>query len=213
MNPYRHADKALKTLKGEMEAEFQNFSTTVGFDELNFLDLKKSVEGLYNRIDKAVRREFRKVARQVYRDAEDEVTLPHGKFETGLFLVALLKRFDPVTQYVYLNEWTRKRDRLVESLMASGGNQQMREALQRALNLMSDQVRQYADNLTKRDTMLLWQLGLRKSGGLRSMTKRPAEPAGNGTGRCTVSTKSRKSTVIADATLWRFDDFRRAMPV
>ena len=52
MNPYRHADKALKTLKGEMEAEFQNFSTTVGFDELNFLDLKKSVEGLYNRIDK-----------------------------------------------------------------------------------------------------------------------------------------------------------------
>ena len=148
MNPYRHADKALKTLKGEMEAEFQNFSTTVGFDELNFLDLKKSVEGLYNRIDKAVRREFRKVARQVYRDAEDEVMLPHGKFETGLFLVALLKRFDPVTQYVYLNEWTRKRDRLVESLMASGGNQQMREALQRALNLMSDQVRQEADNLT-----------------------------------------------------------------
>ena len=148
MNPYRHADKALKTLKGEMEAEFQNFSTTVGFDELNFLDLKKSVEGLYNRIDKAVRREFRKVARQVYRDAEDEVMVPHGKFETGLFLVALLKRFDPVTQYVYLNEWTRKRDRLVESLMASGGNQQMREALQRALNLMSDQVRQEADNLT-----------------------------------------------------------------
>lgn len=148
MNPYRHADKALKTLKGEMEAEFQNFSTTAGFDELNFLDLKKSVEGLYNRIDKAVRREFRKVARQVYRDAEDEVMLPHGKFETGLFLVALLKRFDPVTQYVYLNEWTRKRDRLVESLMASGGNQQMREALQRALNLMSDQVRQEADNLT-----------------------------------------------------------------
>lgn len=148
MNPYRHADKALKTLKGEMEAEFQNFSTTVGFDELNFLDLKKSVEGLYNRIDKAVRREFRKVARQVYRDAEDEVMVPHGKFETGLFLVAILKRFDPVTQYVYLNEWTRKRDRLVESLMASGGNQQMREALQRALNLMSDQVRQEADNLT-----------------------------------------------------------------
>lgn len=148
MTPYRHADQALKTLKGEMEGSFQNFSMTVGFDELNYIDLKESVTGLYNRIDKAVRREFRRVARMVYRDAEDEIGIPHREFATGAMLIALLKDFNPVTKYVYLNEWTRKRDRLVESLMASNGNQEMREALQRALNLMSDQVRQYADNIT-----------------------------------------------------------------
>ena len=148
MNPYRHADKALKTLKADMEGSFQNFSMTVGFDELNYTDLRKSVNGLYTQIDTMVRRELRKVARQVYRDAEDEIGIPHREFATGLFLIGILKDYNKVTKYVYLNEWTRKRDRLVESLMASDGNQEMRQALQRALNLMSDQVRQYADNVT-----------------------------------------------------------------
>lgn len=147
--PYGHADKALKRLKGVMESEFQNFSTSFGFDELNYPDIQKRVSDLYNRIDTEVRSELQDEAEQVWEDTENEIGVAHEEFASAAFLIALLKGFNRVSKYVYTREWTRKRDRLVESLMASGGgNQEIRQALQRALNLMIRQVRQYADNVT-----------------------------------------------------------------
>lgn len=146
--PYNHADKALKTLSNSMSREFQNFSTSLGFDELNYPEVQKQVSALYTRIDSAVRREYRRMVKKVYEEAENEVGVPHTEFASGAFVAALLKAFDPITKYVFTHEWIRKRDRLTESLMASNGNQEVREALQRALNLMTGMVRQYADNLT-----------------------------------------------------------------
>ena len=146
--PYNHADKALKKLNDSIEREFQNFSMTVGFDELNYPEVQKQVGALYTRIDSLVRREYRKLAKKVYEETEDEIGVQHTEFASGAFIVALLKSFHPVTKYVYSHEWIRKRDRLVESLMASNGNQEMRGVLQRALNLMTGMVRQYADNVT-----------------------------------------------------------------
>ena len=146
--PYNHADKALKSLSNSMSREFQNFSTSLGFDELNYPEVQKQVSALYTRLDSAVRREYRRMVKKVYEEAENEVGVPHTEFASGAFVAALLKAFDPITKYVFTHEWIRKRDRLTESLMASNGNQEVREALQRALNLMTGMVRQYADNLT-----------------------------------------------------------------
>lgn len=145
---YGHADKALKGIREEMEEAFQTFSTTMGFDEMNYIDTRKAVTALYERLDAGIRRELRKVIRRVRKDAEDEIGFTMKDFDSAAFLLGLLKRPDPVTKYVYTREWNRKRDRLVESLMASNGNQEVREALNRALNVTMNQVRQYADNVT-----------------------------------------------------------------
>ena len=65
--PYNHADKALKSLSESMSREFQNFSTSLGFDELNYPEVQKQVSALYTRIDSAVRREYRKMVKRCTR--------------------------------------------------------------------------------------------------------------------------------------------------
>lgn len=146
--PYNHADKALKVLNDTMGREFQNMSVSLRFDELNVIEVKKEVGAMYTRINRAVKRQFRMVARKVFEDTEKELGVAHTEFASGAFILALFKRYDPVTKYVYTSEWARKRDRLVESIMASDGRHELRQALKRALDLMALQVRQYADNLT-----------------------------------------------------------------
>ena len=146
--PYNHADKALKVLNDTMGREFQNLSVSLPFDELNAIEVKKQVGAMYTRINRAVKRQFGKVAEKVFEDTEGEIGVAHTEFSSATFVLALFKRYDPVTKYVYTGEWARKRDRLVESIMASDGQREVRRALKRALDLMALQVRQYADNLT-----------------------------------------------------------------
>ena len=146
--PYNHADKVLKVLNDAMGREFQNMSVSLRFDELNVITVKKQVGAMYIRINRVVKRQFNKVAEKVFEDTEKELGVEHTEFASGTFVLALLKRFDPVTKYVYTSEWARKRDRLVESIMASHSRNELRQALKRALDLMALQVRQYADNLT-----------------------------------------------------------------
>ena len=146
--PYNHADKALKALNDAMGREFQNLSVSLPFDELNVIEGKKQVGAMYTRINRLVKRQYVKVAQSVFQDTEDEIGVAHTEFSSATFVLALFKRYDPVTKYVYTSEWARKRDRLVESIMASDGHRELRQALKRALDLMALQVRQYADNLT-----------------------------------------------------------------
>lgn len=145
--PYRFADKALKSFQTFANAEFQNQSA-LGFDELNVLGVKAQVETMYSRIDTEAKRRFSQIAKEVIEDTENEIGAEPTEFDIPSLVAALLSRYDPVTKYVYTSEWVRKRDRLAESIMSDAGNQEMRKSLKRALNLLSAQVRQYADNLT-----------------------------------------------------------------
>ena len=146
--PYRHADKALGTLTDMMGREFQNLSTVLRFDELNVIEVKRTVGAMYTRIGKRVRRELRTIAKRVRKDTEKELGILPVDFDDGALVLALMSGYDSVTRYVFTREWTRKRDRLVESLMSSGSRRDLRQALKRALDLMALQVRQYADNVT-----------------------------------------------------------------
>lgn len=146
--PYRHADKAVKKLVGSMGGEFQNLSVSVPFDELNVIRARKEVNGTFSRISREVKREFREVSRKVRTDTEEEIGAKSKRFDSALFLLALFKRYDPVTKYVYNTEWTRKRDRTVEGMLASRNRLEMRNSLRRSLDVLVNQVKQYADNLT-----------------------------------------------------------------
>ena len=147
MNPYKHADKALKTLKKRISGEFQNLSTTLPFDELNILDTRKSVNDLYERVNTQCVKQYQKVAEDNYKEAVEECDGEYAGLDET-FLAAILSGYNPITEYVYKREWTRKADRTFEGLLAAIGLLGKRNSLLRSHDLVQRQVRQYVDIAT-----------------------------------------------------------------
>lgn len=146
---FRHADRALMVMLNFMSREFQNLSTEIGFDDLNVMETRRKVNAMYERMDRVIRREYRSVARKSYMDAIAEAGADGGAFDAEKFVSGMLRAYDPVSDFIYDREWIRKRDRLFESIIATErGNQEMRKNLKRGLDVLANQVRQYADNIT-----------------------------------------------------------------
>ena len=125
--------------------EYQNLSTQLGFDELNVLETRKTVNAMYKRIDVLIQREYRKIALAAYKEAGGK----SDDFDPYEFVYAILHAYDPLSDFVYTREYTRKRDRLFESIIATQkGTQEMRKNLKRNMDVLANQVRQYADNAT-----------------------------------------------------------------
>ena len=148
---FLHADKALVQIYALMAKEFQSLSHQLGFDELNTLETSKRVNAMYKRLDEYIRKQFAVVAREAYRDACEECGHQPEGFDPDAFVVAMLVAYDPLSDFIYEREWTRKRDRLFESIIATErGNQEMRKNLKRGMDVLANQVRQYADNISAR---------------------------------------------------------------
>lgn len=145
---FGHADRSLMILFNYMSSEFQRFAI-LPFDQLNILDCRKRVNEMYKRMESVIVREYEDVARKAYRDAAIDVSISDDGFDPYEFVWAMLKAYDPVSDFVYTREYTRKRDRMFESVIATElGNQEMRKNLKRGLDVLANQVRQYADNIT-----------------------------------------------------------------
>jgi len=159
-NPYRHSDKALKRLYRLAEALFQRMAvSTAKWDELNVIGQVRSV---YDDVERQAEDAYQKIAQSAYKDAQKALLLifPEGKqwfhsLPGMIFVAALLDEYDGKTQYVYRRELERKRDRLVESLMAVNhgspeifNSQATRESLRRGLGLFEGQMRNMADTVT-----------------------------------------------------------------
>lgn len=147
---FRHADRSLMVMLNGMSREFQTLGTELGFDELNVMETRRRVNAMYARMDAMIRREYRKIARKAYAEALIEAgAVVLEPFDEAAFVVGVLKAYDSVSDFVYEREWTRKRDRLFESIIATErGNQEMRKNLKRGLDVLANQVRQYGDNIT-----------------------------------------------------------------
>lgn len=142
---FRHADKSLMVMLNDMSKEFQRIGTQLGFDELNVLETRKTVNAMYKRMDKVIQREYRAIALAAYKEAGGKAK----DFDPYEFVYAMLGAYDPLSEFVYTREWERKRDRMFESIIATQtGNQDMRKNLKRGLDVLANQVRQYADNVT-----------------------------------------------------------------
>lgn len=145
---YREADRQLEVLSRYMSKEFQNLSVKVGFDELNVVDVKREVNDMYARIDKQVRKRYRKIVKKVYGIGATRAGKKIPPLAVASFVAAYLRGYDETTQYVYTHEWTRKRDRQTEAIMSCEGHNDMRKAIKRGLDVTYGQVRQYADDMT-----------------------------------------------------------------
>ena len=154
---FRHADAALMVILNDMAREFQNMGTEIGFEEMNVLETRRRVNAMYKRMNAVILREYRKIARRAYRDACDEAGY-WTALNAEAFVAGVLRAYDPVSDFVYTREWLRKRDRLFESIIATErGNQEMRKNLKRGLDVLANQVRQYADNITAKARLLAFK--------------------------------------------------------
>lgn len=107
---YKYLDKVLEKLVKRIYRLFQKYRATK-FDELNVVS---SVRELYEQLDALNREAYEDIARHYY---ESE---PHGDDELDdAFIAELLRTPSGVMKYSYDAETLRKRDRLVEALIAS----------------------------------------------------------------------------------------------
>lgn len=103
-------------------------------DELNVI---RASEELYTKLDESNRTAFLKLARQRYQDITgeaDEETISLA------WLLLILLGYNPVTEFIYDNEVSRKQTRFAETMIASPNKL---AAIRRATNLWTAQTEQY----------------------------------------------------------------------
>lgn len=136
MNFYAYTDKALKHLRRYYITEFNRAKMRIRNDELNVIDISKS---LYDRIAKETERVFRLIAKQKYKELTGE------DFIIGMWLSGILDKSDPLTGYVWRNDIDRKRQYFAESILSG---EQLDKAAKKALRYWYGAQRQYCDIVT-----------------------------------------------------------------
>lgn len=109
---YQYLDAVLKRLIREIYSRFQAFRV-LPFDELNVMT---SAKELYVDLGQVIISEFFLIAEYYYRRENRE-----GKF-TAKQLGEILRTPSPVMMYSYDSELIRKRDRLIEAMIATGNS-------------------------------------------------------------------------------------------
>ena len=193
---FGYADRSLTILLNYMSGEFQRFAI-LPFDRLNILDVRERVNAMYKRMNNVIVREYYDIALKAYRDAAIEASTDDDDFDPYEFVSAMLKAYNPLSDFVYTREYTRKRDRMFESVIATElGNQEMRRNLKRGLDVLANQIRQYADNIT-----ICARLKAFKDAGVEYV-RWVAE----------IDDKTCKECMARDGEIYRLDEVRNMIP-
>lgn len=132
---YEQTDKVIKYIDGRLIDIFGKMKSVLSFDSLNVI---QAVNDTYAEADEMIRKAYLKLARDTYiRKAQ---TREGWKIDED-WIDFILTAYDPVSKYVYANEFDRKRARLIEALMSSDTKAQEAD---RALRALSFQSRIYA---------------------------------------------------------------------
>ena len=139
------------------------------FDELNIVGVKKHVHKLYKDVYKAIKNEFVAILNPLYQEIYDEA-IALG-FDGDLrdldeaWLEEFFDEYNPVTKYVFSNEFDRKESRLFESLVATMDNTNANklQSYKTAENLIVRQVEQYSVDLEDSIAMTVYKdVGVKK---------------------------------------------------
>lgn len=114
-NPYALSDRASKLLNRKAIKRFDKAKRDCNLLHIDELNVIKTITRLYKDLAADNKQAFLDLAILAYQDAQ-----PHGKKEPDKsWLLALLDSYDPVYLVVYTNEVERKRDRLIEGVIAA----------------------------------------------------------------------------------------------
>ncbi len=149
---YGRTDRVIKSIIRKLIDEYNRLKGLTGFDEVNLL---RSVNEVYAEIDGYIRGAYLELARAEY----DSAARDNGNHTeiTGAWVAALLAAYNPVSKYIYDNEFERKRSRLFEAMVASEGGGDAE--VDRAKRLMATQASAYAVEITDAATLQAYRDG------------------------------------------------------
>jgi len=143
---YEAADRAIRDMNKRNLRAFDRLKT-LKFDELNIL---QSVTKVYDDSTNLAKLRYLQIATDAYIEALILAGIDRKKAEemaedsiTEDWVLDMLEEYDPVTLYQFLPEAERKKQRLVEALIASHNKN---EEVDKALRYWTLQVAQYAIN-------------------------------------------------------------------
>lgn len=129
---YEYTDKVIKYINKRLIDLFGKLRSIANFDQLNVL---QAVNDTYEEADRVIRKAYLRLARNTYRNRKIDED----------WIDFILTAYDPVSKYVYANEFDRKRARLIEALISSPTKAKEVDAAMRALSV---QARIYAVTVT-----------------------------------------------------------------
>ena len=139
------ADAAIREMNRRNIRSFKRLKQ-LKFDELNILG---DVSEMYDKIDRMAKRKFFEIAYLAYIAALVEAGVAESKANemaseeiTEDFIIEMLYDYDPVTLYQFEPEIERKKQRLIEALIASHNKS---AEIDKALRYLTLQLSQYAD--------------------------------------------------------------------
>lgn len=136
---YEFADKQLAQLRRKIIRAFGKLPGLMSFDEVNVM---RSVRALYEELYETIVAAYILIAEKAYaKERGQNMGAMRDKW-----VEEMLVGYNPVTQYVFDNEFERKMYRCAESLIAATGNR--RTQAERARNLLYTQVSEYAVQVT-----------------------------------------------------------------
>lgn len=143
---YDAADRAIKDMNRRSLRAFDGLKL-LKFDELNVM---RSVSKVYDDLVRIAKRRYLQLARDAYEAALILAGIKPERAEeqaeesiTEDWVLDMLEDYDEVTLFQFTAETERKKQRLVEALLASHNKG---EEVGRALRLWVNQLAQYADN-------------------------------------------------------------------
>lgn len=139
---YERADKVAEYLTKQYVREFGKYNNIGDFDALNVI--KKSKK-LYDWLDKITREAFLMMANLVYKDEANE----DGDLAEA-WLSGVLDDYDPVTKYIYSNEWERKRQLFAEGIISSPTKAEEKDELRLSMRYLTRQAVQYTITVADR---------------------------------------------------------------
>lgn len=140
---YEFTDNVLRYLNREYIDIFSKL-TRKSLAKMDEITMLREVTQTYSRLVEITKPLLLEVANWAYHNYSDRGSLPE------MWLIALLERYSPVTKYVFTHEVDRKRSRLYEALIATGGNPAEIEA---ALRHWSKMIAEYAVEITDAATL------------------------------------------------------------
>lgn len=158
-NPYSKTDKVINAINRRIVIEFGIMRSRLVFDELTIMKL---IKNLYEQLYVEVKQFYIALIKSEYYNQTDSV-LEELKLEN--LLKGVLQGYNPVTLYVFENEFSRKAERLIEALLGDWANKDTiidkhmkylaRQIAQGAITARDDSVKQAYEDLGI--TQVIWQ--------------------------------------------------------
>lgn len=156
---YKHLDSLLAKVKKKIRTEFNRLGS-MGFDELNVVNTRKTTAQMYDRLLTANEEAYLKAAIVAYEKATGsakDAGFSGEETEIDLdWLLAVLLAYNLVTGYIYGREAERKRLRLNEQILTArefDDRSVFNSSLRRSANLWWTQTLQYGVDVVDEATL------------------------------------------------------------